>query len=211
MGTMLRWALLSIAISATGCVTVNESMLPKSPLPAPVANAPVIETHTGTLVQTLNGSGENRGVLSGETVVSSMTTAICNRWKRHDLISDYDSPGDLDRPADYSLTVSGKRNEDSSIAGAILSGLLLMIPPTSSTLTYDLQFDLTNKRTGQAYHTAAKNAVTSYMEILLLPALPFSWMGSMHMQDDIADYVYNEFRKQGAFTGPEKASALPLQ
>jgi hypothetical protein len=168
-------------------------------LPPPQNKGGLVEFKTGELIQTLNGEGKNRGVLSGTTVLDSVGSGIMSRWKSKDIIADYGSSGELNREPDYTITLSGVKDENGSIAAAILSGIAFMLIPTSSTVTYDLQFDLTNNHTHKHYTTKAKNAVTTWSQILLLPALPFSWIGSSNMISDIADYAYDDLNKQGAF------------
>jgi hypothetical protein len=202
----MRLTLLAILALLSGCVTMNESMLPKVGAIQPLPKTVLIETRTGELVQKLNGEGANRGVLSGTTVGNQVVKLIMGRWKSNGIVDDYGPAGELKAKPDYTLIVSGVRNEDSSIAGAVFSGLTFMLLPTTTTLTYDLNLELTDNKTGQKYQAKAKNAITSVMQILLLPALPFSWVGSKNAFDDIADYAYDEFRKQGAFAGGAKRS-----
>jgi len=190
--------IVGILGSLVGCVTVNEEMLRKVEISPPQNQSSIVEIKTGELIQKLNGEGQNRGVLSGKTVLDSLAESMMAHWKYEDLIDDYDSPGDLDKEPDYTLTISGVRNEDGSIAGAVLSGLTLMIIPASSTLTYDLDIDFVNNHTQKHYSVKAKNAVTTWMQILLLPAFPFSWIGANNMINDIADFVYDDLNKQGA-------------
>ncbi len=191
--------LLVIFSLLTGCVTVNEEMLQKVNIEEIQEQQKIVEIKTGELVQMLNGEGQNRGVMSGTTVLNALNTSMMERWKNKGIISDYLKTGELKERPDYTLTLSGVRNEDGSIPGAILSGLTLMIIPSSSTLTYDMQIDFVNNHTQKHYKVKAKNAVTTWMQILLLPVFPFSWIGSNNMINDIADYSYNELQKQGAF------------
>jgi hypothetical protein len=72
--------------------------------------------------------------------------------------------------------------------------------PTSSTISFDLNFDTVNNRTKKHYLVKTKSGFTVWTQILLFPALPFSWVGRNNMMDDVADYVYEDLRKQGAFT-----------
>jgi hypothetical protein len=198
---MKKIVVTSLSLSLlSGCVTVNEEMLRKVSITPPQNNGGLLEFKTGELIQTLNGEGKNRGVLSGTTVLDSVGSGIMSRWKSKDIIADYGSPGELNREPDYTLTLSGVKDENGSIAAAVLSGLSLMLIPVSSTITYDLQFDLINNHTHKHYTTKAKNAVTSWSQILLLPALPFSWIGGNNMISDIADYAYDDLNKQGAFS-----------
>lgn len=189
-----------VLIALSGCVTVNEEMLRKVSISPPQKQTMTVEVKTGELIQKLNGEGQNRGVLSGTTVLNAVAKSMMIRWKNKDIISDYGSAGELKKEPDYTITLSGVRNEDGSIAGAVLSGLTLMLLPSSSTLTYDLNLEFINNHTQKHYNVKAKNAVTTWMQILLLPALPFSWIGSNNMLNDIADYSYDELSKQGAFT-----------
>lgn len=191
---------LILAVFLTGCVTVNEEMLRKVSITPPQKKDMTVEVINGELIQKLNGEGQNRGVLSGTTVLNAVSTSIMSRWKSKDLISDYGTAGELKRDPDYTVTLSGVRNEDSSIAGAVFSGLTFMILPTTATLTYDLNVEFVNNHTKKHYTVKAKNAATTWMQILLLPALPFSWIGGNNALNDIADYSYDELRKQGAFS-----------
>ena len=52
-----------IFLVLSGCVTVNEQLLPKTNTPPPVTKA-IVELKPGELVQQLNGEGQNRGSLS---------------------------------------------------------------------------------------------------------------------------------------------------
>jgi hypothetical protein len=189
---------LSVSL-LSGCVTVNEEMLRKVSITPPQHKGGLVEFKTGELIQTLNGEGQNRGVLSGTTVLGSVGSGIMSRWKSKDLIADYGNSGELKAEPDYTLTLSGVKNEDSSIAAAVLSGLCFMLIPISATLTYDLNFDFMNNHTHKHYTVNVKNAVTTWNQILLLPALPFSWIGTSNMISDIADYAYYDLDKQGAF------------
>jgi len=196
----MRLTLLAMVVLLSGCVTLNESMLRKVDSIHAPQKAVIVETKMGELVQKLNGEGANRGVFSGNTVGNQVTKLIMNRWKDKDIISDYGPPGDLKSKPDYTFILSGSRNEDSSIAGAVFSGLTFMLLPSTTTLTFDLNAELIDNRTGQKYQAKAKNGVTSVMQILLLPALPFSWIGNKNAFDDIADHLYSEFYAQGAFS-----------
>lgn len=188
-----------LTITLSGCITINEEMLRKTVVTPPQKQTSTVELKTGELIQQLNGEGQNRGVLSSTTVLNAFGKSMMMRWKNKDVISDYGTPGELSVDPDYTVTISGLKNEDGSMLGAVLCGLTLMIIPSAATLTYDLNIELINNHTKKHYIVKAKNAVTTWMQILLLPALPFSWIGSNNMINDIADYSYGELYKQGAF------------
>jgi len=195
---MKKIAILAMALLTSGCVTLNESML-RVPAVQAQSKPVLVETQVGEFAQKFNGHGENAGVISNTTLANQVNKLIMNRWESKGIVSDWGAAGDLKGQPDYIFTLSGSRNEDGSIAGAIFSGLTFMVIPTSATLIYDLAAELEDKRTGVKYQAKAKNGITTVMEILLLPALPFAWIGSKHATDDIADVLYDQFRSQGAF------------
>lgn len=181
-----------------GCVTVNEQMLRKVIIQTPEKKIASVEIRAGELIQKFNGEG-NGGLLSNKSVLNAVAKSVMIRWKDNNIIENYGFSGELGGPPDYTLTFSGVRNEDGSIAGSILSGLTMMIIPSSSTITYDLNLELVNNSTKKAYNVKATNGSTLWIQILLLPALPFSMIGAMDSLRDIADYSYVEFSNQGAF------------
>jgi len=195
---MRKLALIALAALASGCVTMNESMLRVPPV-QPLSKAVVVETRVGEFTQSRNGEGKNDGVFGNTSLANQVNTLLMGRWKSKDIVAQYGAPGDLKMPPDYTFTLSGNRNEDSSILGAMVSGFTLMLLPSTTTLIYDLKADLADNRTGKHYQAQAKNGVTTVMEILFLPAVPFSWLGSHHAFNDLADVLYEQFRAQGAF------------
>lgn len=195
-GRLALWPLLA---TLSGCMTYNEEMLRKVPEVQATTKAVVIETKVGDFIQRLNGEGTNASPFSNTTVAGEVTKLIMDRWESRGIVADYGKAGELDGTPDYTLILSGTRDEEGSIGLAVLSGLTLMLLPTSSTLTYDLNVELIDNKTSRHYEAKAKNAVTTVMEILFLPALPFSWIGGKHAVDDIADHLYHELHEQGAF------------
>jgi hypothetical protein len=175
-------------------------MLRKVTIVPPQKRGMTVEIKTGELIQQFNGYGSNPLGISGTTVLNAVAESIMNRWKNKDIITDYVlSEEELNKKPDYTIILSGTRNEESSIVAAELCGLTLMIIPTVSTLTYDLNLEFINNHTHKHYFVKAKNATTTWIDIFLLPALPFFWIGAHEMLTDIADYSYDELQKQGAF------------
>lgn len=196
---MKKILILLSVIVISGCVTLNEEMLRKVNVIPPKVQTGLVELKAGEIVQQLNGEGQNRGILSNTTIAEAMGKGILSRWESENIIADYAVPGALKRDPEYTMTISGTKNEDGSIIGAVFTGLSLYLIPSSQTLTYDLNIEFVNNQSKKHYNVKAKNAMTSWQQILLLPAIPFSWIGSHHMIQDTADYIYEELRKQGAF------------
>jgi len=187
-------------VMLSGCMTFNEAMLRKVDIPKQQNPELIVETKTGDLVQKFNGT-PNRGVMSGTTVLNAVVKSMMNRWKKKGLIADFGAAGKLDKKPDFTLIVSGVRDEEGSVLGAVLCGITLSIIPTSSTLIYDLDVELVNNKTQQHYFVKVKNGVTTWMEIIFLPFFAISWIGSRNMSVDMADYAYDELRQQRAFNG----------
>jgi hypothetical protein len=192
LSVMLAMAVLS------GCMTFNEAMLRKVDIPKQQNPEAIVETKTGDFVQKFN-CVPNRGVMSGTTVLNAVTKSMMMRWKKKGLIADYGVAGKLDKEPSFTLIVSGVRDEEGSVLGAVLCGITLYIIPTSYTLIYDLDVELVNNKTQQHYVVKVKNGVTTWMEIIFLPFFAISWVGSHNMMVDMADYAYDELKKQGAF------------
>ena len=101
--------------------------------------------------------------------------------------------------ADYNLSLSGSQYGESSIGMQILSGLTLFLVPFTVTMNYDIQYTLTDVKSGKKYTGAVQEANKIYHELFLLFALPFSQNGNSAMFERIGDHLYNQFYRQGAF------------
>jgi len=204
---MKKIILVLVAIvMLSGCMTFNEAMLRKVDIPKQQNPEVIVETKTGDFVQKFNGT-PNRGVMSGTTVLNAVVKSMMNRWKKKGLIADFGAAGKLDKKPDFTLIVSGVRDEEGSVLGAVLCGITLYIIPTSNTLIYDLDVELVNNKTQQHYFVKVKNGVTTWMEIIFLPFFAIFWVGSHNMLADMADYSYDELKQQGAFNGGRQQKA----
>ena len=195
----------------SGCMTFNEKMLKTTDIPKQQNPTFLIETKFGELVLRHNGKvydpllpGPNHGVISGSKTVGpyslkSVSKSMMGRWKSKGIISDYATAGDLKREPDFTLTLSGVRDEESSIPMAVLCALTWLVIPSNATLIYDLDVDLVDNKNQKSYSIKVKNGITMWAGIIFLPFLPISRVGSYHAMNDMADYVYEELRKQGAF------------
>jgi len=190
--------LAGVLMMVSGCMTFNEKMLKTTDIPKQQNPTFLIETKFGELVQRHNGT-PNRGVLSGTTVLKAVSKSMMGRWKSKGLISNYAVSGDLKQEPDFTLTLSGVRDEESSILLAVLCGLTLLVIPSNATLIYNLDVDLVDNKTQKGYSVKVKNGITTWTEIIFLPFLPIFWVGSHNAMNDMADYAYEELRKQGAF------------
>jgi uncharacterized protein YceK len=191
---VIMWAIVMLS----GCMTFNQKMLPKVDIPKQENPAVIVETKTGNFVQTFYGASK-RGDMSGTAVLDEVVKTMMNRWKNKGVIADFGSTGKLDKKPDITLIVSGVRDEEGSEALAIMCGATLGIIPASSNLIYDLNIEFVNNKIQQHYSVKVKNGVTMWMHIIFLPLFPIYSVGSDSAIVDMADYAYDELRKQGAF------------
>src|SRR5512135_1336262 len=98
-------------VMLSGCMTFNENMLRKVDVPKRQNPEVIVETKTGNLVQRYNGS-PNKGVLSGTTVLDAVIKSMMNRWKNRGVVADFGPAGKLDKKPDFTLIVSGVRDEE---------------------------------------------------------------------------------------------------
>lgn len=192
--------IISISFVLQGCVTVNRQMLGKVDVYPPAQKAAaIVEIKTGDFVQTLNGGKPDKDALPGPVALKGIARSMMTSWKRSNIIAGYYFEGSSRSTPDYTIILSGSSNKESSTLRNILCGLTLMLIPASTTMTYDLNIELINNHSKKHYQIEAVNSFTEYRQLFLLPAVLFSSQGSREMMQDIADYTYDEFRKQGAF------------
>ncbi len=191
---VIMWAMVMLS----GCMTFNQKMLPKVDIPKQENPAVIVETKTGDFVTTFYGASK-RGDMSGTTVLDGVIKTMMNRWKKKGLIADFGPAGEFDKKPNFTLIISGVRDEEGSEGLAIICGATLGIIPASSNLIYDLNIEFVNNKTQQHYFVKVKNGLTMWMHIIFLPLFPIYSVGSDSAIVDMADNAYDELRKQGAF------------
>jgi hypothetical protein len=191
---VIMWAMVTLS----GCMTFNQKMLPKIDIPKQENPAIIVETKTGDFVTTFYGASK-RGDMSGRIVLDRVIKTMMSGWKSKGLIAEFGPAGKLDKKPDFTLIVSGVRDEEGSEGLAIICGATLGIIPASSNLIYDLNVEFVNNKTQQHYFVKVKNGVTMWMHIIFLPLFPIYSVGSDSAMVDMADYTYDQLKQQGAF------------
>lgn len=197
-GNMKNLLLLGMVL-LTGCMSFNNAEVPVVKNEIPVTK-PVIEMKTGKFTQKFNGEGASRGVTSNKTVAYAMIEGILDEWYDNDLIRDYEVIGKLKDKPDYTLTINGFRNEESSIFGSIMTGLTFYIIPSAITMTWELEFVLKDNMSLKEYKTNVTDSFTIWQSIIFLPVFPLFPVGLWNMQEDMGNYIFSKFKDQGAFS-----------
>jgi hypothetical protein len=160
---------------------------------------PVISTEVGEIELLLNGADGLKPRLSAHGIGKRALKTVLLRWKAKKLIGKYGPLGKLKREPDYKLKISGTQNEQGSIFASFVTGLTLFLFPSSATLDWDWSFHLTNLKTNAQFEVSTRNSVTIWMQLIFLPFFPFTPVGQMNADKMISYYVYDEFKKQGAW------------
>jgi hypothetical protein len=141
-------------------------------------------------------------LMDDQSGAAMQVNQICRLWKQDGLISEWDEPGNIASP-DFELVVDGDFNESGSMFASILTGATLFLIPSTSSMELDVRGTLTRRETGAKFTAHSVNSWTMWMHLLFLPAFPFSGLGTLHSQRDIAHDLYLQFQAAGAFAPPE--------
>ena len=190
----------------TGCAYITEGtkLGPITP-PAPTSFQPDIEYTVGDFSYTLEGGK----MVTSNFMGKQLNEQILDKWKDRKYIHDYKyvESSAFTGKADYDLTLSGSQYGDSSIGMQILSGLTLFLVPYTVTQSYDLQYTLSDVKTGKKYTSSIEESNKAYAELFLIFALPFAVNNQQTMFERMGDHLYNQLYQQGAFqpsTGKNK-------
>lgn len=191
----------------TGCAYVTEGGKLRPITPQANAMRPMVEHTVGDFAFTLDGGGLVTDHLAGVLINQN----VMNAWVDRAYIRDHEAvaPGEFSGRADYQLTLSGSQHGESSIAMQIVSGLTLFVVPYAVTQNYDIRFTLVDAKSGKSYAARVEEANEVYMELFLWLALPFAARNEQAMFERIADHLYDQLYRQGAFQATSGTVSIP--
>jgi hypothetical protein len=199
-GSRRRW--LSLApivalLSASGCAYTVAGTSLKPITPQAPSFQPRVEHTVGDFEFTL----ESGKMVTSHYVGRTLSDQIMEAWKERGYIRDaqFVEAGAFTPSADYELTLNGSQYGDSSIPMQILSGLTLMLLPYSVTQNYDVQYVLEDVRSGRKYSAGVQESDKTWVELLLIFALPVAHRGHTETVRNMGDHLYEQFHRQGAF------------
>jgi hypothetical protein len=196
---VITFALIVFSICLSGCMTFNGAELPLRQFPKYDSFRPLISTEIGEIKLLYNGAEGLKPPMSAHGIGKRALKAVLRRWKTKKLIDDYDPPGKLNREPDYKLKISGTRNEQGDFFSAYKTGFTFFLFPSSYTLNWEWTFQLKNLKTNEQFEISTKNSVTGRVHLIFLPLFPFSIVGQRNADNMLSCYVYDEFKKQGAW------------
>jgi len=191
---------LCLVSGVLGCVTVAGSQLaPLSTSPTAPPVAPSLQQTVGNFSFHLDG---------GKMITSNRMGRIINDeilevWKNRGYIDDseYVKSSQFTGEADYNLTLSGAAYGESSIFLQILSGLTLLVIPHTIEQKYDIQYTLEDVRTKEKYGASIEASYTQWSQLFLIFALPWSGSGARTTHELMAEHLYDQLLRGGAFEG----------
>jgi hypothetical protein len=189
-------AMLALAALTTGCMTRAGGKLPPiTPEPAPIR--PAVEQTVGDFEFSLEGGK----MITSNKAGRLLNDEILKRWQKRGYISahTYVESSAFTGKSDYNLTLSGSQYGESSIGMQILSGLTLFLLPYTVDTKYDVQYVLENVKTGEKFSAAVEDSYHTTVELLLFLAAPIATRGQSKTMDAIADHLYEQLRRKGAF------------
>jgi hypothetical protein len=202
-------AVLACAVASTGCLHLSKNLLEPIDVPPP-AHRPFVEyqispdftfgTPGGGYIKLATGTKIGRGIMN----------RLLKRWAKAGYISGfaYVNPkqGDFTPASELRLILDGSVTAESSVALQIVSGLTLLVIPAYGEITYDLIFEgLRTDRGDCRFEAAAKDGIDEWIQILLLPALPFAPVADARTDARLSRHLFSQLEGQGAFDVPVEA------
>jgi hypothetical protein len=166
--------------------------------------AVVLSVEVGDVNKTLNGR-EGFMANTGEGVQGRNAVSQVGRfWKQKGLIAEWGFPGDLEINPTHHLIANGVVDERGSLAASFVTGLTLYLFPSSTQMVVDLEMTLQRLEGSDVvaeYKVPVKNSWTLWQHLVFLPTsvLGSAAWGIYGADRDRAVYLYEEFRKAGAF------------
>ncbi len=181
----------------SGCMTFSGEKLAELKPIIPVTS-PNIEESVGDFTFHIDGGAMVTDNKAGRII----NNAILEKWKSNKYISDftYVKKESFTGNAQYNLTLSGHQEGQSSVAMQIISGLTLLLLPSTVNTTYDLTYKLENVKTGKKYTTKVSEDMSTVLWLLYFPAFPFSFVGADNTMEHLSENIYQNFVQQGAFS-----------
>ena len=194
-----------LALSACAYTTEGTMLSPITPQTPPFP--PSVEYTVGDFSYSLEGGK----LISSNTAGEALNKKIIDGWKDRGYIRDaqYVDASAFTGKADYDVTLTGSQYGVSSIGMQVLCGLTMFLIPYTVTQHYDLQYMITDTKTGKKYSSGVQEANDTNVELFLLFAMPFAQDGQNAMLKRVGDHLYDQLYRQGAFSSPKATAALP--
>jgi hypothetical protein len=190
---------LLVVVAWTGCTYTVAGDLPAAIEPPPPSFQPAVEYTVADFKFALGGNDMTTSIFDGR----ELSSEIVQSWQRRGYVrsEQYVADGSFSGTADYHLTLrSGSQHGETSFAMQIVNALFLSLMPYSITQCYDFQYDLEDVKSGARYSATVQASDKTWVDGLLILAMPFADRGHLETMQRVGDDLYDQFRRQGAFT-----------
>lgn len=194
--TSLTALLLFLSIILSGCMTFNKNTLPDVDEVKAPTKPTVIVSKMSDFKKMTNGYGNDEKI--GNKIGNSILNGLVKRWSKKGLVTN-STNNQSDNENSYTLSLSGSSDEQYSPVAAKITGATFFIVPSFATVEQKVKVDLINNRTSKKYSVEAKDSYSVAMHLLFFPFFIAQNIGASNMHDHMADYIYGEMYKQGAF------------
>ncbi len=198
-GVITMGALLALS-GASACVFTGAGTKPQPTEPATPTFRPRVEHAVGDF-----GFAWGEGELTMSTIDGGLlSNEIMDAWKQRGYAADgrFVESKEFSGKADYNLTLTGSQRNTASLFLEALNAFTLTLFPYTVTQRYELTYVLEDVANGKTYRAAVQGWDVTYVGVLVLPAFPFAHRGHAATMMQMADSLYEQFRRQGAFKYP---------
>ncbi len=192
-------ALLALC-GVSGCTYTAAGRLTPPTEPPGALFRPRIEYTVGDFGFARSGTDLVRSTVDGKLLSSE----ILDSWNHrgYAVAAHFVEEAEFSGKAEYHLTLSGSQRNSASLFNELMNALTLFIVPYTVRQEYDLTYILDDMKCGRWYRATVHGADTTYLGLLVMPGFPFAEGGHRATMQQMADNLYEQFWRQGAFEYP---------
>ena len=190
---------------SSGCTyTVAGSATPTPGEPPQAASAPTLEFTVAEFTYVLGGGDMAPRIFDG----ALLSQEIMKAWQERGYVrmQDYVEEGAFSGTADYHLTLRGSQRGDTSFTMQVINALTLSLVPYTITERYYFEYVLEDVRRGTHYTANVQASEKTWIQPLLVFALPVADRGHRTTMQRVGDSLYEQFALQGAFAEEGRAA-----
>jgi len=201
-------AVLCLAAWA-GCTYTVAGDTPAEIEPTAPAFQPAVEHTVADFKFVLGGGDMATSIFDGR----QLSTEIMQYWQERGIVrsEQYVADGAFSGTADYHLTLRGSQRGNTRVAMQVINVLTLALVPYTITQDYDFEYVLDDVHSGAQYTATAKASDKTWVEPLLVLALPWAGCGHLETMGRVGDSLYDQFSRQGAFAKPLEGKTTAVE
>lgn len=191
-----------VALSFSGCLTFSGEKLADI-APPPSKGSVTVEFGFRDFDYSLDGGALSSSASMAETINEN----VARTWSQNGYASRSVQRGrnQATGASDYTLTLTGNLDGDSSVVLQVISGLTLLLIPHTIDAHAFFVFELKRTRDGAMFKATVAEDVNQVTWLPFILGLPWMNAGADHAMKKMALHIYDQFAAQGAFEQPASA------